>query len=245
MPNKPEKDRKFVVKIGVLSDIHGHKLAACKAIEELRYLGAEKLYFLGDAIGYIPDPQVINVLKNEVDICLLGNHELMFLEKCQQSIITSCETDVYRFSLLSDLINSEQLSILSSWPSHHYERIDDKSLMFVHGSPTNPSFGYVYPDTDLTQFSQINADVIFMGHTHYPMVRKENSILFLNPGSVGLPRGNQNFGSALVYDTKSGEMEFIWIDISVSSLAILETYDIAPSVSKILKRCVESGQKKI
>ena len=44
--------------------------------------------------------------------------------------------------------------------------------LFVHGSPTDPLTGYIYPDSDLSEFSEIDADVVFMGHTHHPFVRQ-------------------------------------------------------------------------
>ncbi|MCR4399423.1 MAG: metallophosphoesterase [Syntrophomonadaceae bacterium] len=35
---------------------------------------------------------------------------------------------------------------------------------------------------------EVGADIVVFGHTHLPLVEEERGILFINPGSAGLPR---------------------------------------------------------
>ena len=67
--------------IGILADAHGHSAAFEQGVIHLREAGANELFFIGDAVGYIPDPSVVKALrKDHPDIrCLRGNHEEMLL----------------------------------------------------------------------------------------------------------------------------------------------------------------------
>ena len=42
------------MKIGLLSDAHGNPDGLANCISVLRSRGAERLFFLGDAVGYLP-----------------------------------------------------------------------------------------------------------------------------------------------------------------------------------------------
>ena len=46
--------------------------------------------------------------------------------------------------------------------------------------------GHVYNPQNLPPLQP--GDVLLMGHTHVPMDKEENGILFLNPGSVSIPK---------------------------------------------------------
>ena len=50
--------------------------------------------------------------------------------------------------------------------------------------------------------------ILIQGHTHRPRINKKGSNIYINPGSISLPRGN-NLPSYLVYNEK----EFIIYDI--------------------------------
>jgi predicted phosphodiesterase len=114
--------------------------------------------------------------------------------------------------------------------------LDGLRCLFVHGSPSDPTYGYVYPDTDLSSFAGFEADVIFMGHTHRPFVRRNGDYLFVNVGSCGLPRDGDPRGSVCLFDTHSRSAEILRFDISQSSEAALSRYRMHDSVAAALKR---------
>ena len=59
-------------------------------------------------------------------------------------------------------------------------------------------YEYIYPDTPDYIFEEFfrmaKKQIIAMGHTHIPFVKKFDNKLILNPGSVGQPRGWQQQG---------------------------------------------------
>ena len=66
--------------------------------------------------------------------------------------------------------------------------IDNKIFFLTHG--------HLYD-----RHSELNIDynVYIQGHTHVPMMIEENNILYLNPGSVTLPRGG-SIKSYILYE---------------------------------------------
>ena len=44
-------------------------------------------------------------------------------------------------------------------------------------------------------------DLVVMGHTHYPLVKKQGGTLLVNPGSVGQPRNRRPGAAWAIFDT--------------------------------------------
>ena len=53
-----------------------------------------------------------------------------------------------------------------------------------------PHYGRLEQNSDewIVELEQINADVLLVGHSHVPFVRRVGDKLVVNPGSVGQPR---------------------------------------------------------
>src|SRR5690242_10324659 len=68
------------VRVGLLSDAHGNPLGLRRCLAVLRAAGVGPLYFLGDAVGYLPgEGEVIRTLAEAGAVCVRGNHEGMLL----------------------------------------------------------------------------------------------------------------------------------------------------------------------
>ena len=224
--------------IGILSDAHGNIGAFHAAILHLRRLGVESFYFLGDAVGYIPSLEVVEELRSmgaEVK-CILGNHEQMLLQGA-----TALEREpIYLHQPLRERLSGCQIDFLKSWPTHRREIIDGTTVLFVHGSPSDYTNGYVYPDTDLDRF-HLGDSFVFMGHSHYPFIRSANGATFVNVGSCGLPRDDGRFGSAAIYDPVSGQTRVVRFDISAETEAAVAANPIVHlAVRDVLARRNES-----
>jgi len=88
-----------------------------------------------------------------------------------------------------------------------FYRDPNGKFISCHGSPCDFSQGYVYPDSDLDVFRKIREPFVFLGHTHYKMNRREGKTRFINPGSLGQPRGG-GWPTYAVVDLSSGEVIF-------------------------------------
>jgi putative phosphoesterase len=199
------------MKIGVISDIHGNIRALNPCLDFLRGERTDRIIFLGDAIGYMPfGVEVLSRLKAEGIECVKGNHEAMLTGMLP---IKEQNKDIYKLSEQKNKLSAELINFIQSWDESICTEADGRKYFFVHGSPDDHLNGYVYPDSDLSLFKNTEWDVVVMGHTHYPFLREEYGKVFVNPGSVGLPRDTGNISSFAVIETapftvKHYRMEF-------------------------------------
>lgn len=81
----------------------------------------------------------------------------------------------------------------------------DKFKLFSHDIITIPlnnhhvtlTHGNIYSKGFLPNY---HGDIIMTGHTHIPMLTKEQGIIYANPGSIGNPRGMSE-RSYIIFDT--------------------------------------------
>lgn len=220
--------------IGLVSDAHGNSLAFDRAVALLLAQGAQRLYFLGDAIGYVPSASVLDSLVRLGDRvqCIRGNHEAMLLEGQSDP----ARERVYQLEALRPHLTLAQLDMIASWPAFRHEVIDDQKLLLVHGSPADPTYGYVYPDTDLAGFSP-DADWAFMGNTHHPFIREQAGTYYVNIGSCGMPRDDGRYGSVALLDTKARSARILRFDIKTESRQVLEQFPMVhPTVRDVYER---------
>jgi predicted phosphodiesterase len=116
---------------------------------------------------------------------------------------------VYRLAAARERMDSDALGLIEAWPERRVLEIGGRRLLLVHGSPSEPLTGYLYPDTDLEPFADEPFDAILCGHTHRPFVRRMGGTLFVNSGSVGLPRDVGRLASLAIYDSDANDAE-IW-----------------------------------
>ena len=72
------------MKLGIISDIHGDKLALELAWAHLTVLGADRIVCAGDLVGYGPHPDEVVAFVREYRIaCVRGNHDRWAIERRQ------------------------------------------------------------------------------------------------------------------------------------------------------------------
>lgn len=64
--------------------------------------------------------------------------------------------------------------------------VEGKNIFVCHGD----YYSVKYDMNELERKAiEVNADIVIFGHTHTPYVKEKQGILYINPGSVSLPRG--------------------------------------------------------
>lgn len=208
----------------IVSDIHGN-FDALKAIMD--NFSKKQIYCLGDLVGYGANPnEVIEWAKKNNVKCVMGNHEY--------AVITG---DVSWFNLEAQKailwtrsnLREENFDFIKKLPKKIEIKLDSIRILFVHGSPNDPIFEYVFPDTHEGLFDYYllsnNVDVIGLGHTHIPFLYKSNKGIIFNPGSVGQPRSSDPRACYAV----------LTIDNDIKIEHKLVEYDIESAANKILK----------
>jgi predicted phosphodiesterase len=252
--------------IAVISDIHANLEAFLAVFEHLRKRQVKRIFFLGDLIGYGPDPgKVIDYLKH-FEFCLLGNHDLAVLKgapknfnKVAQRAVawTRSQTSPYELKFKA-LRNKEYIRRLEAWKFllslRPARRLGE--LYFVHDTPAAPgSCGYVRKMADARKVFAADPKVkaFFIGHSHIPKVITEKGLevpeygrkyLFktgraiVNVGSVGQPRDKDPRASYVILDEEGYRFFRVEYDIETTAKKIRATNELAPVLADRLAKGV-------
>lgn len=185
----------------IISDVHANLKALTTVLEDIDEQDIDQIISLGDFIGYGEEPQeYIDKLRNSVDISLRGNHEVSFIndfyegyvEEAIDSIKSTKEQmnislkDIFTFKFIK---KSKRKRFLRSTKEFY---MDETNTLYVHGSPINPAFEYMYQTYNkfkegynfAKQTLDENFDMIdklgFNGHSHLPgiLIKAEEDIEF-------------------------------------------------------------------
>jgi predicted phosphodiesterase len=222
------------VKIGFISDAHGNPEGLSRCLAVLASEGCQQLYFLGDALGYLPEENaVFDQLERSGAIGLSGNHEAMLLG---QLPLTPARDEVYRLTEARARLLPKWRAWISTWPLRRDLEVDGAKLLLVHGSPDSPLEGYIYPDSDLSSFAPLPYDFVFMGQTHRPFQRQQGDVMVVNIGSSGMPRDIGNLASCAVFDSQTRTVEILRVEFDAAALVQKWQGAIAPASADCLRR---------
>jgi predicted phosphodiesterase len=184
-----------------LADIHANISSLDKVLRFLRREKINKIYCLGDIIGYGKYPnEVIAALKRDRAISLLGNHERIFL--------SGFYPKKFNLDYTRRVLNGDCLRYIKSLPV--YIILKEYKAHLSHDFPAG-SDNYLYANSDFSIFDRARHKLIFLAHTHYPMFFAYFNKKIINPGSVGQPRDGNSKASFLLCDLRKEKFEFIRI----------------------------------
>ena len=194
----------------VISDIHGN-LEALEAVLRDVPDGIERIYCLGDVIGYGANPNECCDIVREMEMpTITGNHDLA---------VTDLSTDLEWFNPVAaaavlwtrDHLSDENAEFLRSRP----RMMQSRDALFVHGSIRDPDEYIINSASAQENLALLKSEypgvpVCFFGHTHVKTVAPSpngpvteahaldlsaNGPYLVNPGSVGQPRDGDTFAS--------------------------------------------------
>lgn len=204
--------------IAFISDIHANFEALKTILERIDDLEIKKIYCLGDIVGYGPDPnECIENIRGRKIPSILGNHECGVIEKntswfniyAAQSIWWTIEN-----------LTEKNLNFIKTLPEKVELTLNNRRILLVHGSPNNPTWEYVYENNvDAGFVEKLNYDIIVMGHTHIPFIKKVKNKLVINPGSIGQSRDGDFRASFAIVDLKKLEAKIIRVEYDVEKVA--------------------------
>lgn len=222
------------MRIAILSDVHGNAPALEACLARLRPMAPDALYFLGDAVGYLPgEADVLDRLADEHALCQQGNHEAMMLHPTPESLQKESQ---YRLADARERLAPAALDRIAQWPDRREVPLGQRRLLLVHGSPQRPLDGYVYADDDLSPFDDLTCDAVFMGNTHRPFVREHRGKLLVNVGSVGLPRDQGNLAAFALYDDRDHACRVFRVRFDVADVLAACADAVSPDVRQCLRR---------
>jgi putative phosphoesterase len=193
------------MKLGILSDIHGNHAALAVVLAKFRRQGVTELLFLGDMVGYYPfAKECVAMLADFSVTSVRGNHDHVALNCMEENIRTDEQYRHAYGSALDRALDQHDAAtemFLKALPLEQQLTVEGRLLRLYHGSPWDALEGRVYPDFhEWQRFETLGADVVLLGHTHYPVLRQCGPALVLNPGSVGQPRHRSGVACAALLD---------------------------------------------
>jgi putative phosphoesterase len=202
------------VRLGLLSDIHANKPALEAVLRALE--GVDKIFCVGDLVGYYTDPNGVIAKLLECDITfIIGNHD-WYLNNAPPKPNRLLRQSI---QFTSSVILPEYRRMLADKPSQLHFELDGVRISLYHGSPWDTLEEYIYPDyPHFERFDDIDADVIILGHTHHAMIRSLNNRLLVNPGSCGQPRDNDWRAACAVLDTQTRSVQIVRVEYDINSV---------------------------
>jgi predicted phosphodiesterase len=187
-------ERNDIVRIAVLSDIHGNCVALDAALADLDRFAADAIVCLGDAIQGGPQPgQVAARLRDLNCPVVMGNADAWLLNGVRTgNEPTSPErerkVEAVREWSLSHLSADDQNFIADFQPPVEVSLPAGRRLLCFHGSPAWFD-DILLPETAEDEFQQLlggyTACILTGGHTHIQHIRRLADTFYFNPGSVG------------------------------------------------------------
>lgn len=208
--------------IAIISDIHGNLEALEKVFKYIDAQKIEKVYCLGDVVGYGPNPnECVEMVRQRCEIVLMGNHDYAAIGKANIDYFNQYAREAVLWT--REMLSDENHEYLQSLPFTHQN--DD--LLMVHASPTNPKHWYYVlsqheAQIEMHAFSQ---PLCFIGHSHVPVIYnmkdifKKESFNFeqsqkyiVNVGSVGQPRDGDHRSCFAIYDQDENSINYVRLD---------------------------------
>lgn len=205
------------MKFAVISDIHSNLEALLAVLKHIEKEKIERIYCLGDLVGYGPNPnECVDLIKSFTPHVIIGNHDSavigktpikFFNEYAKQSTIWTRKT-----------LTKDNLEYLNSLPLS----IRENDFLFVHAAPYIPEkWTYVMTDSEASrQFRYFLESNCFIGHTHKAefFVSSSSGRRIINPGSVGQPRDGNPKACYLIYDTETNDFRHIRLEYDVRTV---------------------------
>ncbi len=222
------------MKILVLSDIHANLSALDAVLSDAGSFDA--VWFLGDLVGYGPDPNECIALMRELPnlVCLKGNHDAAVLDE----IDTEAFNAEARASVLWTRHNLSEDNLRFLEQQRPKSTLEGVTL--AHGSPRSPIWEYLLDtNTAAASFDYFETDLCFVGHTHVPVIFQEpaefsfsaslaipepNTVIRLepraivNPGSVGQPRDRDPRAAYALFDPEALTWEYRRVPYDIASV---------------------------
>jgi putative phosphoesterase len=184
-------------RMAVFSDVHGNLHALRAVLDDIRHASVERVYCLGDVVGYGAFPnEVIELLDLGKIPTVIGNYDDgtgFDRDEC------GCAYRDAEHRRLGDLsfqwtkahVTTDNKALLRKYLPEIRFTVDGLRFLLVHGSPRRNN-EYLFEDRPESTFQRIaesaGAEVIVCGHTHKPYAKDVAGVTFINDGSAGYPK---------------------------------------------------------
>ncbi len=204
------------MKIALMGDIHGNLLALQAVVQHAESIGCERIFNLGDSVGYGAFPEeTVRFLRKRGIAGVVGNYDrkvLKFPKKREKWRRTKAKLKYTAFEFAYKSLSERSRNYLAYLPADIRIVCGGKRLLMVHGSPAAADES-LRDDTPLERLIELSktseADIVACAHSHRPFKRKVAGVWFVNTGSVGMPDDGDPRACYLVLDIRAGYFRIV------------------------------------
>ncbi len=170
------------MKLMIASDIHGSSYYCRKMVETYVKEKADKLILLGDILYHGP--------RNDLPREYAPKEVLSLLNGIKEEILCvrgNCDTEVDQMVL-------------------EFPIMADYAILYSENRMIYATHGHKYNEDSLPPLK--NGDILMNGHTHVPKFVEYKDYIYINPGSVSIPKENSP-NSYMILE----EGAFIWKEL--------------------------------
>ena len=184
------------MRYAVFTDIHANLEALEAVLAKIDEIAAQEpidqIWFLGDLVGYGPDPnECIVKLRERTDVIIAGNHDWAAVGKIDLEEFSPAARISAEWT--AEKLTEEHRAFLENLP----ERRDIGECTLVHGSPYGPLWEYLTrEDQALAErsFDYFTSRYCFVGHTHVPVIFQQLDVA----NSPTIPLGDTGEFEAII-----------------------------------------------
>jgi predicted phosphodiesterase len=210
------------MRIALLSDIHGNAVALDAVLRDAETAGAEEYWVLGDLVGIGPDPEgVLTRLGALANVRYTrGNTDRYVVTgEAPPPSLAAAQAEAALVTLYAAVKESfawtrgylaavDRLDWLAELPLDIEFRCGDGlRALAVHAAPGTDDGEGIHPGQSNPEIqallSGVSAELILVGHTHEPMIRRVGKQIVANLGSVSNPRAPDLRASYVLLDSSS------------------------------------------
>ena len=180
------------MRVLILSDIHANPWAL-RAVEADAG-SVDRILFAGDAVNYGPAPGAcVDWLDRHGVIGVRGNHDHAVAFAVDPKASPAKEPLALAMrDWTRDQLDPIQAGWLLKLPRKLDCHLAGMKFVLVHGTPVDPLYDYrLQPGVSERLLDEllagVKANVLVVGHTHLPLLRRHGDLIVVNPGSVGQP----------------------------------------------------------
>lgn len=192
------------MRYAMISDVHANLEALEAVIKDIRKRKVNEILFLGDAVGYGPNPnECLKVLSDNCRVVLAGNHDWAAIGLTEIDYFNEYAKAAILWT--REALAGENRELLKTFPI--IKDMKNENMLLVHSTPKEPeAWHYLFTLWDAeVNFHYFDEQLCLIGHSHLPFVierlpsgemvtsnkgtaLKRNERYIINCGSVGQPR---------------------------------------------------------
>lgn len=217
------------MRYAVISDVHANLEALEAVLRDIKKRGIDELLFLGDAVGYGPNPnECVELLKRNCKTLLAGNHDWAAIGL----------TDIQYFNEYAkaailwtqEVLTPDARKFIKTLPLT--KDLRKENMLLVHSTPKEPeAWHYLLTLWDAEiNFHYFHHRACMIGHSHLPFVIErvpsgemityksearlgKNERYIINAGSVGQPRDRDPRACYVIFGDDT--LEFVRLEYAI------------------------------